>query len=764
MKKIISDHIILIQEWDWEKNDALGFSPYNLSQGSHKKVWWKCKNNHSWDAEIKSRVSGNGCRYCAGQSLTYERTLLFRFPEIAKEWHPAKNGALTPEHVSYGKSLEVYWLCPRCGETYSCLISNRTSKGRKSCPYCCHNPKASSKYNLSIKFPNIAKEWHPTENGEMLPNEVTPHSNKKYKWLCKNGHTYSASVNNRANGDGCPFCSGQLISDSNRLSVIKPELAKQWHPTKNHILASEISFGSNDYAWWLCPICNYEWKAKVNNRSNGRGCPRCAKGTQSSFPEQVIFHYVKNLFPDAINGYKHKNLEIDIYIPSLKVGIEYDGENYHKTHYKYRKDLEKNHLLFSAGISLIRVRESNCTPMIDDKCFVYECKYSNNYQDLNNVIKKLLDCLCVKADIQNNTTINIDSIRNKILAELHTLPYHKSFAAYIEGKKNTKAKWDYAANYPLTPEMVKPMSDKQVVWTCINNANHKWKASIKSISKGYGCDWCAKRHKYTTEEWIEQAMEVHGDRYDYSMANYIDSKKIVDIICPVHGIFSQIPSEHLSGKGCKWCAGQGGFHELNTLAYCHPDLAGEWDYGHEGNKGLTPKEVVVTDNTNTYWWKCNNGKNHSYYAKISYRIKRNSGCAVCHGKQIAYDTSVEFLRPDLTTQWHQDNELKPSNVSIGSEKSILWKCDNPDHKPYKSSVYNRAHLNSGCPECAGNIKTPLVYRKELKEKFPYIELLNDYEKTSVKVSCRCTICGNKWQPFPFNVLRGKGCPKCKGRL
>ena len=67
------------------------------------------------------------------QVLTDERSLSFRFPEIAKEWHPTMNGALTPQQVSYGKKLEVYWLCPKCGETYPCLISNRTSKGRKGC-------------------------------------------------------------------------------------------------------------------------------------------------------------------------------------------------------------------------------------------------------------------------------------------------------------------------------------------------------------------------------------------------------------------------------------------------------------------------------------------------------------------------------------------------------------------------------------------------------------------------------------------------------
>lgn len=136
------------------------------------------------------------------------------------------------------------------------------------------------------------------------------------------------------------------MTNERSLSFRFPEIAKEWHPTKNNITASEVSFGSNNDAWWIiCPVCSHEWKAKINNRSNGRGCPECAKGKQSSFPEQIIFYYVSKLFPDALNGYKFKGKEIDIYIPSLNIGIEYDGEHYHKTLQKYNRDKSKTEFL-----------------------------------------------------------------------------------------------------------------------------------------------------------------------------------------------------------------------------------------------------------------------------------------------------------------------------------------------------------------------------------------------------------------------------------
>ncbi len=60
-------------------------------------------------------------------------------------------------------------------------------------------------------------------------------------------------------------------------------------------------------------------------------CPECYKFYKSSFSEQVIYYYIKQIFKDAISRYKYKNKhEIDIFIPSINLGIEYDGCYYHR--------------------------------------------------------------------------------------------------------------------------------------------------------------------------------------------------------------------------------------------------------------------------------------------------------------------------------------------------------------------------------------------------------------------------------------------------
>ena len=59
--------------------------------------------------------------------------------------------------------------------------------------------------------------------------------------------------------------------------------------------------------------------------------------------------------------------------------------------------------------------------------------------------------------------------------------------------------------------------------------------------------------RLTTEEFINKAKLVHGDKYDYSLVNYITSKMSVKIICPIHGEFEQKPNYHLSKCGCTKC-------------------------------------------------------------------------------------------------------------------------------------------------------------------------------------------------------------------
>ena len=75
----------------------------------------------------------------------------------------------------------------------------------------------------------------------------------------------------------------------------------------------------------------------------------------------------------------------------------------------------------------------------------------------------------------------------------------------------------------------------------------------KHIIRKHGCDLCGGTATKSTEQFIEEAKSIHGDKYNYSLVNYVNNFTKVKIICPIHGIIEQLPMNHLSGYGCKYC-------------------------------------------------------------------------------------------------------------------------------------------------------------------------------------------------------------------
>ena len=95
---------------------------------------------------------------------------------------------------------------------------------------------AKSKKSLAETHPELAREWHPTKNESISPNNVTQGSGKNAWWKCSKGedHVWQSRIHSRTKQNkGCPFCSFHKVSSLNSLSAQLPEIAKQWHTTKN---------------------------------------------------------------------------------------------------------------------------------------------------------------------------------------------------------------------------------------------------------------------------------------------------------------------------------------------------------------------------------------------------------------------------------------------------------------------------------------------------------------------------------------------------
>ena len=137
---------------------------------------------------------------------------LSSYPELVKEWHPKKNGDLTPKDITHGSTTKVWWLCNK-GHSYETAPMERTRKRPTGCPYCA-GKKVHDGNSLELLFPQIAKEWHPIKNGSIKSKDMTFGSDKKAWWLCSNNHSYISTISNRTRmKSGCPYCAEKKASN-----------------------------------------------------------------------------------------------------------------------------------------------------------------------------------------------------------------------------------------------------------------------------------------------------------------------------------------------------------------------------------------------------------------------------------------------------------------------------------------------------------------------------------------------------------------------
>ncbi|MGH9011310.1 MAG: zinc-ribbon domain-containing protein [Acidimicrobiia bacterium] len=260
----------LAAEWHPERNGEL--EPGVVTAKSNRRVWWRCAEGHEWQAVVSDRTSGTRCPYCAGTRPTPDRTLAARYPSLAAQWHPDRNGALTPQTVSGKSNRRVWWHCPS-GHEWEAKICNRTRGD--GCPYC-SGKRPTPERNLAVVHPDLAAQWHPTRNGDVRPNDVNPASATRVWWRCPRGHEWTAKPETRVRGVGCPFCAGKRPSPEYNLAVLHPELAAQWHPTRNgHVRPAMVTPHSGRAVWWQCSQ-GHEWEAVIDRRVRQQGCPYCS--------------------------------------------------------------------------------------------------------------------------------------------------------------------------------------------------------------------------------------------------------------------------------------------------------------------------------------------------------------------------------------------------------------------------------------------------------------------------------------------------------
>jgi hypothetical protein len=270
----------LVREWHPTKNGAI--TPADVTAGSQCPIVWRCFQDptHEWEAQVDSRAKGHGCPFCSGRRATAEECLAADAPTVAREWHPTKNGSLTPRDVRRASNKIVWWKCSRgTDHEWTATVVARAVHGVQ-CPACAGRQLSVSNA-LSRVAPAIAAQWHPWKNDGATPDTEIATAWQKRWWSCPVGldHVWQEFTYTRVTRErGCPFCANARVSVTNSLAVRAPRVAEQWHPTRNgDMTPRDVVPGSSKHVWWKCPEGpDHEWRTNVANRAvTGSGCPFC---------------------------------------------------------------------------------------------------------------------------------------------------------------------------------------------------------------------------------------------------------------------------------------------------------------------------------------------------------------------------------------------------------------------------------------------------------------------------------------------------------
>jgi len=301
---LVTTHPDIAAEWDSEKNE--GVTPTDVMAGTELKIWWKCKEGHSWQAYIYSRKAGTGCPYCAGNILVKGKNdLASQRPYLLDEWDYDTNYPLMPSEVAVGSAKKVGWIC-RLGHKWNAVVSSRALDGR-GCPYCSGRKVLVGFNDLGSQNPELAAEWDISKNGLLIPEQIYMTSHRKVWWKCSKGHSYKASVANRSMGTGCPYCAGKAtLKGFNDFATQCPELIEEWDFSKNGHSPDEVNRWSKQKFWWVCKN-GHEWKATVGDRTVGNGCPYC--GNRKVIEGETDF---LTMNPDLMKEWNYsKNIGVD---------------------------------------------------------------------------------------------------------------------------------------------------------------------------------------------------------------------------------------------------------------------------------------------------------------------------------------------------------------------------------------------------------------------------------------------------------------------
>ena len=506
-------------------------NPYVIPEedyiNSHTKLLCHCtKCGHSWRTIPTNLLRGSGCPNCSNKNrmLTNE-AFLTRAKEIAPSIEILEDYK--------GSMKKILCRCSTCSYEWE-TTPNSILRG-KGCPRCASNQLSDGDFREKL---NVI-------NPDIEPLE--PYNSIKTKLLCrckKCNYQWSVTPEHLLRGRGCPKCNVHPLSNE--------EFIDRLHQINPYIEPLETYTKWNVKILCRCKNCNNEWHVRPNDLFHGRGCPVCSHSQTSVVEQLLYFSFTLVLGESNVLNRDIETIgkELDIYIPNLKLAIEFGAWYWHDD--RISIDSEKERLCSSIGINLITIYEA-CPNSLFIKemnnaiCSSEDMSSENDYHTAKQVIHEIFDSYNLDYFIVKNSW-------NEIIRKAQERALKRNTSQLIQEMSLINKQIEIIGQYTgsRSPLLVRCM-------VC----GHQWEASPTNLLRGKGCPKCASRkngikHRISNDEFLARFKEKNPKSNNIElMEPYKTRTDKIACRCKVCGYtWSAAPNSLLAGSGCPKCGGR----------------------------------------------------------------------------------------------------------------------------------------------------------------------------------------------------------------
>lgn len=696
----LSPHIAA--EWNYEKNRDL--TPNDVTNGSGKKVWWLCKYGHEWEAAINPRTKkGVGCPECFKRTNTSfsEQSILYYFQKIFPKIENRKRIQINEE--TFEADIYIEDLNVAVEYDGARTHKNKFDKDLK---------KRMSFQNVGIRIINVREGELPSltenhrdeliiEEGRRINDKNRTQMIKKLMDLLNINYSFEIDV---AKDRVQILEMYHRVRAKNNILQKAPEIAAQWHPTKNGNLKPEyFPFGSKEKVWWLGK-CGHEWASAIYTRTKvGNGCPYC----RNLYVNET--NSLESLNPEMLKFWDFdKNNADEIYpslvVPSSPKEVWWRCSNEHSFKSGIRVRLASKHescpYCIGRKVSIENSLGTKCpgvfqywdleknektpyefTAKSESNVF-WKCKKCNHtWQERIDYIEKRKSYKCPNCEFTNiKPTIPCDGDPDKLVKE-YTIFFNE---------------WDLGKNSHLNIDTLLCGSEESAWWKC--EKGHEWYKQINRRTKRFkDCPRCYSnytiKNPISKEQQIMRYWDFELNVYDPSDVGIYSTLKL-HWKCEKNHRWIQSPDSKVE---CPECSEINLMHKNEEILRQHADVFQEWDF--EKNKKIDLK-LSKMGSHKKYFWKCKKNPDHTWKSTIHNRIGPNkNGCPYCSGKIQGTEKLLQNARPNLVKYWDfEKNKDTPLDVLVGSGKRRFWRCPVCQHtwENRIDSVTKRKYI---CPSC-----------------------------------------------------------------